>query len=140
MFSAAKKGSDFSLKNYSLETLITPASTIEGSITSSDVIKVNGKILGDIISHSKVIIEESGFVKGNILAIDAIIYGVVEGNINCSGLLELLGTAKLSGDIHVNSISISPGALFKGDCHMSSYENTDLDPSDMKFDTFETTE
>ena len=48
----------------------------------------------------------------------------MEGNIEAKGILKILSTARLYGDIKVNSFVADEGALFQGKCNMmESSEN-----------------
>lgn len=105
--------------NQRIDTIIGPTSDIEGKISATGTIRIDGKYTGDIFTDEDVLIGESGVINGNISSRNVSISGKVYGNIFCNGLLELLHTGHLDGDIEVKKISISDGAVFKGKCSMN---------------------
>lgn len=101
-----------------IDTIIGPSSNVEGKISASGTVRIDGKYTGDIFTDEDVLIGENGVINGNINARNVSISGKVDGNIFCKGLLEILPTGHLDGDIEVKKISISDGATFKGNCNM----------------------
>jgi cytoskeletal protein CcmA (bactofilin family) len=99
-----------------IDTIIGPSSTLKGTITCTGTIRVDGNHIGDIFSQEDIIIGESGSVKGNLSASSISVSGLLEGNVCARGLLEILPTGKLLGDVEVKNISIGDGAVFNGRC------------------------
>jgi cytoskeletal protein CcmA (bactofilin family) len=116
MFNNSKKISD----NIKIDTIIGPSSTIEGKISATGTVRIDGTYTGDIFSDADVIVGENGVINGNIHANNISVSGKVDGNVMCRGLLEILPTGRLDGDIEVNKISICDGAIFKGKCNMAA--------------------
>lgn len=119
MFSPKTKGP---LVNVKIDTIIGPSSRLEGKINASGTVRIDGTYNGDIYTDGDVIVGETGFIDGNIFSTNSSITGKVSGNVNCKGLLEILPSGKLLGDVEVKSISISDGAIFKGKCSMLAGE------------------
>ena len=83
------------------------------------VCTVHGRAKGDIESTRELVIGESGRVTANAMsARDMTIAGSVEGNVQCGGLLRLMKTADVRGDIRTRSIILDEGARFNGACTM----------------------
>ena len=91
---------------------------LEGNIESFGNIRIEGKVIGDIKSKSKIALGQSSYVDGNILSQNAEIEGEVKGKVQISDLLVLKKTAKVSGDIIANKIIVESGATFNGSCKM----------------------
>jgi cytoskeletal protein CcmA (bactofilin family) len=72
-------------------------STIEGSI--------------EVLDQGKLVLERGSFIKGHIKAIDLEIFGKVEGDIECSGLVSIRSSAEVSGSIKSARLVIYPGAI-----------------------------
>jgi cytoskeletal protein CcmA (bactofilin family) len=53
-------------------------------------------------------------IHADVKAADAVIAGEVQGNIFVTGMLELLSTSKVIGDISTGSISVAAGAELNG--------------------------
>lgn len=107
-----------------VDTLIGTSTKLTGNIDSDGNIRVDGKYTGDIVSKKEVTIGEAGLVVGNITANNVIISGKMQGNIRCSGILEIISTGKLYGDIEADCISIKEGAVFKGKSIMNEEKET----------------
>jgi cytoskeletal protein CcmA (bactofilin family) len=126
MFSIAKNEQQQAVKRTNenqIDTLIGTSAMIKGDIISEGNVRIDGSFEGTIISKKQVIIGEPASVKGNIAANTIIIYGNVKGNIKSEGLLEIMPTGKLYGDIEVKSVSIKEGAVFQGKSIMDSEED-----------------
>jgi cytoskeletal protein CcmA (bactofilin family) len=101
-----------------IDTIIGPSSNIEGKISATGTVRIDGKYTGDIFTDEDVLIGENGVLNGNINARNVSISGKVDGNVFCKGLLEIFPSGHLDGDIEVSKISISDGAIYKGNCNM----------------------
>ncbi len=101
-----------------VDTVIGTKSSFEGNISCESSIKVDGKVKGDIKVDGDVLIGNNGFVAGNIVAVNIYLSGTVEGNINCSGVLKLLKSSRLYGDIEVVNFIADEGSVFHGKCNM----------------------
>jgi len=97
---------------------------LQGDLICSGNLKVDGKVVGNITSPSRVVVGETGTVEGEIRCQNAQMYGEVNGFINCEDVLVLKSTAKIKGDIKTGKMVIEIGAFFTGNCSMSSGENT----------------
>lgn len=92
---------------------------IKGDIQSNGDFRVDGTLIGSIHSKGKIVIGETGNVDGEVICRNADISGQVKAQLTVSELLTLKATAKLSGEITTNKLSIEPGARFSGTCNMS---------------------
>lgn len=99
--------------------MLGAGTTIKGDIQSNGDFRVDGTLIGSIHSKGKIVIGETGNVDGEIVCNNADISGKVKAQISVSELLTLKSTAKLSGEITTNKLSIEPGAKFSGTCNMS---------------------
>ena len=100
------------------DTLIGVNTIFEGNIESEGIIRVDGKVKGDLNVNGDVYIGNSAVITGHITANSIHISGTVEGNIHSKGILRLLSTARLYGDIHVISFVSDEGCIFQGKCSM----------------------
>jgi cytoskeletal protein CcmA (bactofilin family) len=71
--------------------------------------EVHGSI--EIRDEGKLILERDSFVKGKIRAINLDIFGTVEGDIECLGLLSIRSSAHVTGKIKSGKLVIYPGAV-----------------------------
>jgi cytoskeletal protein CcmA (bactofilin family) len=96
------------------QSIISPDLTIKGNLTCSGDIQIDGHIEGDVASHS-VKIGEGADMRGTITAESVRICGTVQGEIKAA-TVALEKTAKVTGNIIHQSLSIEAGAHFEGQC------------------------
>lgn len=100
-----------------IETIIGPGTEFEGNIRTSESVKIDGKIKGEVHAET-VIVGESGVVLGDITANGVTIGGRVKGNVSAASILDLLPRGHVLGDIRTSKLVISDGATFEGNCQM----------------------
>jgi cytoskeletal protein CcmA (bactofilin family) len=93
---------------------------LEGNVETYGNIRIEGKIVGNIKSKSKVALGHQSHVQGNILALNADIEGEVKGRLEVTELLVLKATAVINGDIVTGKMVVEPGAVFNGTCKMGA--------------------
>jgi cytoskeletal protein CcmA (bactofilin family) len=99
-------------------TIISNGVKIEGKITSSGNIRIDGDVQGDITSQNNVAIGEFGKVNGQINANEIIIGGTVSGTVKAKEKLVLDAKANLNGDIITKILVVEAGAKFEGKSKM----------------------
>ena len=105
--------------------MISVGTTIEGSITSSENIRFDGQLIGNLTTKGKVFIGQSGRVNGQIHCKNCEVEGIIEGKVIVEDLLSLRSVSKLYGEIKTGKLAIEPGATFTGKCDMGGKrENT----------------
>jgi cytoskeletal protein CcmA (bactofilin family) len=100
--------------------LIGVGTEIKGDISSNGDIRVDGKLQGNLKTKGKVVIGETGAVKGEIKCKNSDVEGSIEGKIQVVELLSLKATSNITGDIIARKLAIEPGAKFTGNCSMVS--------------------
>jgi len=112
--------------------IIGQGTVIEGEITSSGDLRVDGTIIGSVLSKSKVVIGTTGQVQGDITCQNADISGVVKGKTNVAEMMFLKSTARINGDISTGKLIVEVGASFTGNCNMGpmikDLKNADKQP------------
>ena len=99
--------------------LIGQGTEITGDIVCNGDLRIDGMLTGNISSKGKIVIGESGKIKGEISCKNSDISGFVEGKVIVIELLSLKTTARINGDISTSKLAIEPGARFTGYCEMS---------------------
>lgn len=110
-----KVAEDISISNNS----IGKGTILEGNIESFGNIRVDGKVIGNVRTKSKVALGQSSSVEGNLLAQNAEIEGEVSGVVEVSDVLVLKATSVINGNIFTNKLVIESGAKFNGECKMN---------------------
>jgi cytoskeletal protein CcmA (bactofilin family) len=100
--------------------LIGAGTDIKGDIESTGDIRIDGTLKGNLRTRGKVVIGNTGLIKGEVVCKNSDVEGKVEGKINVQELLSLKATSSILGDISARRLAIEPGAKFTGNCNMSS--------------------
>ena len=100
--------------------VIGKGTTLEGNIETAGNIRIEGRIIGNIKSKSKIALGNSSVIDGNVIAQNADIEGTVKGRIEISDMLILKATATVHGDISTSKFVVEPGAVFNGTCKMGA--------------------
>ena len=98
--------------------IIGKGTIVEGNIETFGNIRIEGKVIGSVISKSKIALGQSSFVEGNIAAQNAEISGEVKGVVEISDQLILRPSSVIDGDIVANKLIVESGATFNGGCKM----------------------
>ena len=93
---------------------IEKGTKISGDIESHGNIRFDGEMIGNVTSHSKVVLGESCIMDGRLVAQNAEISGEIKGTIEVSDLLILKETAIVHADATYGKIQIDQGAVIYG--------------------------
>ncbi len=104
--------------------LIGAGTEITGDINSNGDIRIDGTLVGNLTTKGKVVIGETGRVKGEVNCKNSDVSGEIEGKIVVSELLSLKISARVNGDIQTSKLAIEPGSKFTGNCNMMDSEST----------------
>lgn len=106
----------------SANTVIGESILISGKLTGDEDLTVQGRVEGELTLTRTLIVEPSGVVKANVAVKNAIVSGVVVGNINATESVELTREGRMVGDIHAPRVIIVDGASFRGRVDMGDVE------------------
>ena len=109
--------------------MIGVGTTIEGSINSSENIRFDGNLIGNLNTKGKVFIGQSGKISGEIRCKNCEVEGVVDGKVIVEELLSLRSMSKLYGEIKTGKLAIEPGATFTGKCDMGGKKEGIIEPA-----------
>lgn len=104
--------------NGNQQNRITDGTSITGDLTSNSGMRIDGYVQGTIKTQSKVVVGETGVIKGTLECENADIEGKFSGNMTISGTLTLRATAQIDGDVVAGKLAIEPGATFNATCVM----------------------
>ena len=99
--------------------IIGKGMTIEGKLTFSETVRIDGSFKGEIEATGSMVIGDSGYVEGNIKVGSAIVTGEIKGVLEASVRVELRPPAKMFGDIKTPNLIIGDGVVFEGRCVMT---------------------
>ena len=93
-----------------------------GQFNFQGVVRIDGGVIGDIISDGVLVLGEEGLVEGSISVGELIASGRVVGDITASRRVILNKTARLRGNVLTPSVVIEDGAVLNGHLRMSEPE------------------
>lgn len=105
---------DGAFKEETPETTLGVGVTFRGQLSFERFLRIDGSFEGELLSQGKVVVGPTGKVKANLNLREAIIEGVVEGNITVQEKLELRGEAVVKGDIQSKSLCVDEGVTITG--------------------------
>ncbi len=120
----SKKSKSFTTKSrngdapQSSVNIIGPGTQIEGEVTSTGDIRIDGRIKGSVYSKAKLVLGNTGVVEGDVKCQNADISGTIKGSTQVAELLFLKSTARINGDIMAGKLVVEVGASFTGNCNM----------------------
>lgn len=115
---ASKKNHKAAEEVSNSSNIIGKGTLLEGSIETYGNIRIEGKVVGNVKTKSKIALGQSSLLDGNIMAQNAEIAGEVKGKVETTDVLTLKPTAIIHGDIVTNKLIVESGAVFNGGCKM----------------------
>jgi cytoskeletal protein CcmA (bactofilin family) len=116
----ARRKSDFSFNDRDLKAFLEHGCEFEGKLTFSGVVRLNGKLRGDIESEDTLIVGESAEIDGTLNVGAAVIAGRVTGDIKAKHRIEIHATGIVSGTIQSPTLVTHEGAQLMGQVHITS--------------------
>lgn len=105
-------------KNDTGVTLIAPSTRINGDVTFTEQLFINGRVEGNVYadpeSPASVVVAEGGSVAGEIRVPNVVVNGTVEGNVHAAGKVELAAKARVIGNVYYKLIEMQLGAMVEG--------------------------
>jgi len=108
-----------------ITTLIGEGCSFEGDISFSSSARIDGSVKGNVRGEDVLIIGKSGFVSGEVKAVEIIVYGRIEGNIK-SQRLEIKRDGSVVGDVFTRSLIVKDWAIYNGKCFMEQASSGSL--------------
>ena len=100
------------------KTVIGQSAVVVGNIVSQDVVQLKGHVVGNIdvngSPNAQLSVLSQAHVEGDISAQQAVVNGVVTGNIESTGRVELHAGADVKGNISYATMAIEHGAKLYG--------------------------
>jgi cytoskeletal protein CcmA (bactofilin family) len=121
MFNKNKKEQPLEINEQEISAVIGEGYIFTGQLEGSSVIRIEGKIIGNVNVEGGVVLGEKGIVEGDIITKNAIIYGTVNGNVKTTQL-EIKKTGNVTGEISTNILEIEMGAQYNGKLNMHGQE------------------
>ena len=93
---------------------------IKGAIEAQGAIRIDGTVVGNVITPGKVVIGKTGVLEGDLDCQCADIEGKFDGNLKIAETLSLRTSAVIDGEAVLGKLAVEPGAVFNANCVMRS--------------------
>ena len=103
-------------------TIVGQTMLIKGNLEGDEDLTVQGRIEGSLSLTKTLIIEPNGVVKADVSVANAVVSGVMVGNLTASDSLEITETGRMVGDIRAPRVIIVEGASVRGKVDMGDLE------------------
>jgi cytoskeletal protein CcmA (bactofilin family) len=113
---AAQNGSMNGTATATGTCVVAQGTSITGKFSATEDVRLDGVVEGDVKCDKRLVMGETGRVKGTIHAADAIIMGTIEGELIVGNTIHLKSTAKIDGIIQGKSMTVDDGARYSGEC------------------------
>jgi len=117
-------------KNIKYANEIGAGSSILGNLQGVGNYKIAGGLLGNISEASSagatLVIDQDGYIQGDIEYSNLIVIGTVEGSIDVSGRIEVYPSAIIRGNIKYKQLNIHPDAKVNGRITCSNLQEKDM--------------
>lgn len=125
-----KKNKDqvIDINQQEISTLIGVGYIFTGELKGSSVVRIEGRIVGNVNVEGGVILGEKGIIDGDIITNSAIIFGTVNGTLKATQL-EIKKTGHVNGDITTDTIEIEMGAQYNGKLQMQKQKQAPITPA-----------
>jgi cytoskeletal protein CcmA (bactofilin family) len=96
-------------------TVIGKSVVIRGDLSGNEDLYLDGDIEGTItLTESRLTIGPNARVRADITVRDVIVFGLLTGNVQATGRVDLRQSASVNGDILAGRLSIEESAILKG--------------------------
>jgi cytoskeletal protein CcmA (bactofilin family) len=99
-----------------LTCIIAKGTVIEGKITTTENMRIDGKIKGQVLCDKRLVMDAGGVIEGDVQADESTIKGRVVGTVSVINTLHLLESSFIKGDIKAKKLHVEEGAKYDGKC------------------------
>ena len=96
--------------------IIAKGTVIQGKITTSENMRIDGTVKGDVFCDKRLVMDVGGLIEGNLHAGESTIKGRVVGTVTVANTLHLLESSFIKGDIKAKKLHVEEGAKYDGKC------------------------
>jgi cytoskeletal protein CcmA (bactofilin family) len=104
-------------------TVIGDSVRVRGTLSGDEDLHILGRVDGRVELQRTLVVAESGIVKAEVSVKNAVISGVVVGNVHASESVEITKEGRMVGDIYAPRVIIVDGASFRGNVDMGDIAN-----------------
>ena len=113
-------------------TFISANVTVEGTVTGSEPVYIEGSVRGKINLTSDLRVGTKARIEATVHAKNVTVEGKLTGDISADERVELVTTATVDGNIKAPKIVVAEGARFRGNVDMGSTKPKEAEQSKSK--------
>jgi cytoskeletal protein CcmA (bactofilin family) len=99
--------------------------SFEGKLEFSGIVRVDGRIKGEIVGEGTLIVGESASIHADVRVTHLVISGEIRGSLFASERVEIRSPGKVFGNIHAPTVIMEEGVIFEGHCRMVETEESE---------------
>jgi cytoskeletal protein CcmA (bactofilin family) len=100
--------------------LIGKGVEVKGDILFTDVLRVEGRVVGSLVAENgTLIVEESARIEARVEVGVCVISGTLEGNVKAKSRVEIYKSSRVRGDITTPVLLVEEGAVLNGSIGMN---------------------
>jgi cytoskeletal protein CcmA (bactofilin family) len=103
-------------------TIIGTNTVVSGNLEGDEDLTVEGRVEGSITLSRTLSIEVGGVVRANVHVRNAVISGVLVGNVEAQESVHLTEAGRVVGDIAAPRVILVDGASFRGNIDMGNFD------------------
>jgi cytoskeletal protein CcmA (bactofilin family) len=108
-----------------LKSFLGTESEFLGDLTVNGILKMDGSVTGKI-QADQVILSDTAFIKGEVIAGKIYVGGRVEGILRAAELVEIQAKGKVTGEILTKKFLVQEGGEFNGKIEMKINGNNEF--------------
>ena len=101
-------------------SIIAPDMVIAGDLKAEGVVRIEGRIAGNVSAGNQILLSQGGVVEGDLATREAVLAGEVHGTVVASERIEVQPTAQVHGDIVTPRLLIQEGGRINGAIRMEA--------------------
>ena len=99
--------------------MVGAGTVVEGKIRSQGSVRIDGKVIGEVIASESLAIGVMGEAEGNVTGKNITIGGKVRGAVSAAEKVVLESKSVVRGDVRATRLVIDEGSMFDGKVSMS---------------------
>jgi len=100
-------------------SIIAKGTCLTGDVDADGVVKVEGKVVGNIRAARQVLIGKEGHVEGDSQSLEVSVGGHIQGSIQAEERVELQASCTVVGDIATRRVLVEEGSQLDGSLRMA---------------------
>jgi cytoskeletal protein CcmA (bactofilin family) len=101
-------------------SIIAKDMTVAGDLTAEGVVRVEGRVTGNVMAGGQILLCEGGLVEGDMKTKEAVLGGEVRGTVLAEERIEVQPTALVHGDLVTPKLLIHEGGRVNGSVRMET--------------------